>query len=223
MRSEFRWGFLVAGSFLAVAAIGCSDGAEGIAQGQAQYRSFRPSSAPAEYAGRACIGSWGGIGADTVNGLPEMPLPNGYPRERGIGVQDGQTGPEGVGRYTVECTVSGEGPYRIKALLRGPNTNPLAPLTTGGTDVTVNGTIDSDGIGTGQVTFLTTESFLVQPLDGVTCVMEVVPNPQTGDLTIGPGFAWLTFRCNGATDGGGITSYCHSDGSIVLNNCAKSS
>lgn len=221
MRSEFRPLLLLVGSYVLVSAVGCSEGAQGIPQGQAQYRSFRATSPPPEYSGRACIGSWGGLGADTVNGLPEMPLPNGYPRERGYGVQDGEPGPEGRGTYKVGCKVAGNGPYRIQAQLQGPNTNRLAPVTTGGTSLLINGSINDNGVGSGDVSFVTTESSLVVPLENVTCHLEAVPDPRTGERTIGPGYVWLTFRCNGATDGGGITSYCYSEGSVVLNNCDR--
>jgi hypothetical protein len=231
MQRKIHWGTLIATSFLALAGAACSNGA-GPGEGQAHYHVYRPSSdeIPSEYAGTHCYAAYAGIGAEVPLragagiGVPELPtgVERSYPKEPGGPVQDGQSRADGNGSYEVSCMVagSGDGPYRISAHLKGANGSPY-PGTNAVTSISIEGAvIQVDGKGTGQVTSYSFDSKGVQPIPGRTCALEVIPHPTTGKRLIGPGSAYLIFKCEGVTtDGEG--SYCYSEGTVVLGNCER--
>lgn len=228
MRGEIPAALALAGGSVLLFGLACS-GQSGPAQAQAQYRSYLPSQVdiPTEEKNKSCLKAGGGIGASTPlveggrTGVPDLPPVTGYPKNPGGPVQDGQTGPGGNGTYRLSCSVvgSGDGPYRISARLAAPQ-NVSGMTGSGSTTIDILGaTIGPDGKGSGRVEFYTSESLTVRPVMGTTCVMEVVPDPNTGEPTIAPGSVWLTFRCEGVRTGDERT-YCWSDGTVVLNNCS---
>jgi hypothetical protein len=232
MREYFRRAMIALPLALAPAAIGCSDADNGIPQGAAAYRTFFPPAPPTEYIGRPCNVAIGGVGAETPLydgagvGVPELPPAQGYPKDKGGVVQDGQP-KDGYAPYEVGCSVvgAGTGPYRISAKVKaGKNDHPAAQATSGGTHVEITGgVINENGTGYGKVTFYTTETFLAYPYDGVTCILEAVESYQkeTPERQIGPGWAWLTFKCPGVKTGGQDDTYCDAEGTVFLQNCAK--
>lgn len=230
MRGELQATLTLTGGALLLFGVACGSD-PGPAQAQAHYRAYKPSQVDIPLAERekSCRVGAGGIGASTPLfeggriGVPELPPVAGTPKDPGGPVQDGQLGQNGNGTYKLSCSVagSGDGRYRINARLAGPvNDAPSSPAASGSTTIDVLGaTIGPDGKGSGRIDFYTSETLKVTPVTGTTCVIEVVPDPLTGELSIAPGSAWITFRCEGTRTGDQQT-YCWSDGAIVLNNCA---
>lgn len=215
MRSLLPLALLVGSSTLA-----CSDPAAPIAQVGAQYRTFTPTGS-----GSSCPSGWGGIGATQPLteggrvGVPEMPKLNGYPTNPGGPVVDGQEGPRAEGPlYEVECSVIGEDGVDLSASLSGQNASPSGDGTTR-TSISARAKIDGNGKGTGTVNFFTTASGPVAPASDSECTFEVVPNGQ-GELQVGPGHIWTTFRCPRLRVNS-QDSNCAAEGTLVLKDCTK--
>lgn len=212
---------------LSMASLACSAAPEPIAKGSASFKVDYPTDPDIE--GTCNATTTGGIGSE--QGVPDLPSAGQELTEDffavigdfGGQIIDGQTGSNGSGKYDIECTVKGDDSYAVDITISGPNTHDLAGLDVDTTmSIELNGTIESNGVGTGKVTVYTPSTSAVSPLGMETCELLALPDPNDSTRRqIGGGEATLLFRCPNANSALDDFSACETRGTIRLVDCLE--
>lgn len=208
--------------------VACSPGGDPIAEGTAHFKTNHSLDSSAS---ENCLVVAGGIGRDSVPGFPQSD--GSASTGTGDVVVDGESQfddeeAENPGHpYEITCTVSGEGPIDISVFMRGANTSPNAGFSGSLTTLELNGTINADGQGSGDVFFKTNEAGGMSSVEPCTFFASPAPlHACSGDICIttddeptDTGKLFITFDCPHVEEAGKVGSYCESDGTVIVKNC----
>lgn len=110
-------------------------------------------------------------------------------------------GRDGAG---VSCTVSGGGPYTVRA-----------EVSNGGSRFALNGTVNADGKGTAYVEFWDPKRYAT--VSDPSCTIET----GTGNLTIASGSIWATVNCSNLKVTGDAYFWCAARAVVVFKSCGE--
>jgi len=187
---------------------------------------FRTTIPPDPIPGTTCTDSYGGIGnppPEVANTLTETDL------HREGAVVDDELAVEGNVPYEITCRITGSGDLHVNGSMEGLNTSPFRRTAGSSTKLTIDGTINANGTGGGEITFFTTATLAVTPKEGTSCTFTATPAPLmgcsnlsclNGDAPGDYGGIAITFKCPDMNMGAAsIASDCEADGTIVLDRC----
>ena len=202
---------------VALTASGCSPAGSPLAKGRTIYKTNSSNT---------CTST----GVGSIHGGEAPSSPGGS--MAGTAVEDGQLvnpeDEESTEAYSVSCSITGTGPYDIKAELAGPNTSPPASDTQA-TSIRLEGTVGTDGTGSGQVFFHSKPTGSQGPIAGTSCTFKAAPAPlllcsnsscvnteeEPGDF----GKMWIEFDCPEMTNGD-LGNACAGAGTVIVENCS---
>ena len=160
--------------------------------------------------------------------MPDLPG-SGNLNNLGVMVVDGEQAEQANVPYEISCRVRGSGAIDIEGSLAGPNASPFLSDPGSGTNISISGTIQPDGLGNGQVSFFTTATLAVSPKENTSCSLQATPSPRkacsnltclNGEMPTDYGSIVVTFNCTDMNMGAaGIAADCEADGTIVLDRC----